>query len=98
MKSAHSPYNPNHPQSVCALARASYFADLYHPRTKAQLAAHQRLVDAIRAGDLYQTVDAMQAASKSGLATAPWASWAEAWIGKTRRLILDEAEQRRTEP
>lgn len=89
---------PSHPQTVNALARAAYLADVYAPSTKPQQAAHQQLVDAIRSGNLYQTVEAVQAAGETGrkgLATVEWASWAELWLNKVRAKILSDVELER---
>ncbi len=91
-------YIPHHPQTPYALSRAAYLADVYAPSTKEQMEAHRRLVDGIRAGNLYRVVEAMRAASTTGhrgLSTRGWAEWATTWIAKVESLILADIEVER---
>jgi hypothetical protein len=89
---------PRHPQTRCALAQAQRLANLFCPVTEAQHVAHQRLVDAIRSGNLYRVIDTMRAArtiGRRGLSTLDWSEWSGAWIDKVQAIILSDADRER---
>jgi hypothetical protein len=89
---------PRHVQTRAALAQAQRLADLFCPVNAPQHAAHQRLIGAIRVGDLYRVVDAMHAArtiGRRGLATLDWREWSGSWLAKVDRLILNEQSEER---
>ncbi len=89
-------YIPVHPQTPCACAKALYLADLLCPLDERQAEAQQRIIEAVRSGNLYDTVEAVKAARASQitdrhhLAAQGWSEWAQDWLNRVDSLILQD--------
>ncbi len=89
---------PAHRLTRDALDQAKYLADIFAPTNDPQREAQKWIYEAVQNEDLYQTIEAIRAANKTGprgreLCTQEWRQWAASWLDNIDKLIFQDIDR-----
>lgn len=86
---------PAHPKTWPALNAALQLGVLLEPNcdNDRQVQAQEAIREACRSGDLPRTMEAVAAARRWDISTREWRAWADDWVARCKRLILDDVRE-----